>query len=58
MIRQHQRPEEYTALSDRMGYLLMLRIALATVVVAWSAIRPEALGTPFAVLAAIALGTS
>ncbi len=56
MIRQHQRPEEYTALSDRMGYLLMLRIGMALVVVAWSAIRPEALGTPFAVLAAMSLG--
>ena len=45
MIRQEaahrQRPDEYTALSDRMGYLLMLRIAMAIVVVAWSAIRPR-----------------
>ena len=56
MIRQHQRPEEYTALSDRMGYLLMLRIAMAAVAVTWSAIRPEALGTPFAVLAAVSVG--
>ena len=56
MIRQHQRPEEYTALSDRMGYLLMLRIAMAGVAVAWSAIRPEALGTPFAVLATVSVG--
>ena len=56
MIRQHQRPEEYTALSDRMGYLLMLRIAMAAVAVTWSAIRPEALGTPFTVLAAVSIG--
>ena len=56
MIRQHQRPEEYTALSDRMGYLLMLRIAMASVAVTWSAIRPEALGTPFAALAAVSVG--
>jgi diguanylate cyclase (GGDEF)-like protein len=56
VIRQHQRPEEYTALSDRMGYLLMLRIAMASVAVTWSAIRPEALGTPFAVLAAVSVG--
>ena len=55
MIRQHQRPEEYTALSDRMGYLLLLRIAMASVAVTWSAIRPEALGTPFAVLAAVSV---
>jgi diguanylate cyclase (GGDEF)-like protein len=56
VIRQHQRPEDYTALSDRMGYLLMLRIAMASVAVTWSAIRPEALGTPFAVLAAVSGG--
>jgi len=56
VIRQHQRPDEYTALSDRMGYLLMLRIAMAAVAVTWSAIRPEALGTPFAVLAAVSAG--
>ena len=60
MIRQEaahrQRPDEYTALSDRMGYLLMLRIAMAIVVVAWSAIRPEALGTPFVVLTGVSTG--
>ena len=56
MIRQHHRAEDYTALSDRMGYLLMLRIAMAAVAVIWSAIRPEALGTPFAVLAGVSLG--
>jgi diguanylate cyclase (GGDEF)-like protein len=56
VIRQHQRPEEYTALSDRMGYLLILRIAMATVVVTWSAIRPEALGTPITLLAAVSVG--
>ena len=44
-----------TALSDRMGYLLLLRIAMASVAVTWSAIRPEALGTPFAVLAAVSV---
>ena len=53
---QHHRAEDYTALSDRMGYLLMLRIAMAGVAVTWSAIRPEALGTPFAVLAGLSVG--
>jgi diguanylate cyclase (GGDEF)-like protein len=45
MIRHHPRAEEYTALSDRMSYLLLLRIGLAAVVVIWAAIRPEVLGT-------------
>ncbi|HEX7196795.1 MAG TPA: hypothetical protein VF364_08185, partial [Candidatus Limnocylindria bacterium] len=54
--RRGERPDEYTALSDRMGYLLVLRFAMASVVVAWSAIRPEALGAPFTVLAGVSLG--
>jgi diguanylate cyclase (GGDEF)-like protein len=49
-MRAHATPDEYTALSDRMGYLLVLRLALAAVAVAWSAIRPEALGTPYLAL--------
>jgi diguanylate cyclase (GGDEF)-like protein len=55
VIRQHPRPDDYTALSDRMGYLLLLRLAIALVVVAWSAIRPEALGTSFGQLAAFSV---
>ena len=47
---------EYTALSDRMGYLLALRFALAAIVLVWSAVRPEALGTPFPTLAAVTGG--
>ena len=47
MITQHQRSDDFTALSDRMGYLLILRLAMAAVTIAWAAIRPEALGTPF-----------
>jgi diguanylate cyclase (GGDEF)-like protein len=54
--RKGQRPDDYTALSDRMGYLLVLRLAMAIVVVAWSAIRPESLGTPFVVLAGVSIG--
>ena len=49
-MTSHERSDEYTALSDRMGYLLVLRLALAAVTVAWAAIRPEALGTPFLTL--------
>ena len=59
VINQHQRSDEYTALSDRMGYLLLLRLAMAAVTLAWAAIRPEALGMPFATLLAVdAVSTS
>ncbi len=47
MIGQQARSDEYTALSDRMGYLMLLRIGMAAVTVAWAAIRPETLGAPF-----------
>ena len=53
MIGPQPRSDEYTALSDRMGYLLVLRVAMATVTLAWAAIRPEALGTPFAGLVGV-----
>ena len=46
---------EYTALSERMAHLLLLRGALAIMVVGWSAIRPEGLGIPFALLAALSV---
>ncbi len=53
----HQvRSDEYAALSDRMGYLVVLRLALAAVTVAWAAIRPEALGLPFTTLLGITVG--
>jgi diguanylate cyclase (GGDEF)-like protein len=54
--RRDRRTDDYTALSDRMGYLLVLRLAMAVVVVAWSAIRPESLGTPFAALLGVSVG--
>jgi diguanylate cyclase (GGDEF)-like protein len=41
---------EYTALSDRMGNLQLLRFAMGTVVVAWAAIRPETVGIEFVAL--------
>jgi diguanylate cyclase (GGDEF)-like protein len=53
VITHHQRSDDYTALSDRMGYLLILRLAMAGVTIAWAAIRPEALGMPFGILLAV-----
>jgi diguanylate cyclase (GGDEF)-like protein len=53
VIRQHASAEEYTALSDRMSHLLLLRIGIAGVVVAWAALRPEVLGTRLVDLVAI-----
>ena len=49
--RRHATPEDYTALSDRMGHLLVLRIAMGAVVMAWSFARPESLGVPISALA-------
>ncbi len=48
MIKQPDRAD-YVALSDRMTYLLGLRVGFAIIVLAWSALRPEALGAPFSV---------
>ena len=56
MIRRHAATDDYTALSDRMGHLLVLRVAIATVVVAWSILRPESLGTPLAWLVGASAG--
>jgi diguanylate cyclase (GGDEF)-like protein len=44
---------DYTALSERMGYLLILRTAMAGVVIAWAALRPEVLGVAWTDLAAV-----
>ena len=52
----HPRSDEYTALSDRMGYLLLLRFAMATITLAWAGIRPDALGTPFVALLGVTAG--
>ena len=52
ILGAHERAD-YTALSDRMILLLGLRIGLAAVVIAWSAVRPDLLGLPFALLVAI-----
>jgi diguanylate cyclase (GGDEF)-like protein len=53
VIRRHVAPDDYTALSDRMGYLLVLRLAMGAVVIAWSVARPESLGTPLPILGAV-----
>ena len=55
MIRQLDRAD-FAALSDRMVYLLGLRVTFAGIVLTWSALRPEALGVPFATVAAITAG--
>ena len=56
MTRPSEPTSDYTALSDRMGYLLVLRLAMGLITVAWSAFRPEALTTPIGVLAGISGG--
>ncbi|HEU4918401.1 MAG TPA: hypothetical protein VFT20_01600, partial [Candidatus Limnocylindrales bacterium] len=50
-VRTNDRAD-YAALGDRMILLFGLRVGLAAVVVAWSAVRPELLGSPFLALAA------
>jgi diguanylate cyclase (GGDEF)-like protein len=55
VIQQPDRAD-YAALSDRMTYLLGLRLAFGAIVLTWSALRPEALGAPFATLAGITAG--
>ncbi len=52
------RPEstDYSALSERMSNLLLLRLALAGIVLVWAAMRPEALGVTFPVLAGVTSG--
>jgi diguanylate cyclase (GGDEF)-like protein len=52
VIEQHDRTD-YAALSDRMTYLLALRVGFAVIVLAWSSLRPEALGVPLAALITI-----
>jgi diguanylate cyclase (GGDEF)-like protein len=51
-VKARHEGADYTALSERMFLLAGLRIAFAAVVAAWTAIRPEVLGVPLAVIAA------
>ena len=41
---------DFTSLSDRMSYLLVLRIAMAVIIATWSILRPEALVISYATL--------
>lgn len=50
---QGNRAEDYTALSDRMGHLLVLRVAMAVMTVLWAALRPETLGSSIVQLEAV-----
>jgi diguanylate cyclase (GGDEF)-like protein len=47
---------DYTALNDRLKYLLGLRLAIGVLVVAWAMLRPEVLGATFADLASVTAG--
>jgi len=47
---------DYAALSERMAQLLLLRVALAAMVLTWSVVRPEALGAPLQMLAMVSAG--
>ncbi len=42
---------EFTALGERMLYLLALRLGMAAIVMAWAGVRPELLGVPLPTLA-------
>ena len=41
---------DFSSLSDRMSYLLVLRIAMGVIIVAWGVLRPEALIVPYSTL--------
>ncbi|MGH2483589.1 MAG: diguanylate cyclase domain-containing protein, partial [Candidatus Limnocylindria bacterium] len=47
---------DYAALSERMSNLLLLRLALAAMVLVWAAVRPEVLGVSYGVLAGVTVG--
>src|SRR3954462_15462876 len=47
---------EFTALSERMLYLLVFRLGMATIVMAWAAVRPELLGVSLNGLAVGSVG--
>ena len=41
---------DFSSLSDRMSYLLVLRLAMGAIIAAWAVLRPEALGVPLSTL--------
>jgi diguanylate cyclase (GGDEF)-like protein len=47
---------DYTALNERLKYLLGLRLAIGALVVSWATLRPEVLGATFADLASVTVG--
>src|SRR5687768_13665098 len=47
---------DYAALSERMSNLLLLRLAMAAMVLVWAGVRPESLGVSFTVLAGVTAG--
>ncbi len=47
---------DYTALSERMSNLLLLRLAMAAMVLVWAGVRPESLGVSITVLAGLTAG--
>jgi diguanylate cyclase (GGDEF)-like protein len=55
-VRASSDRADYTALSDRMKYLLGLRASVASLVIAWASLRPEVLGIMFDELAAVTAG--
>lgn len=54
-MRTGARPSEIASLADRMGYMIAARVALAAVVVAWSALGP---GVRVAELGQVVLASS
>src|SRR5256714_10224762 len=56
MSARQPRTTEYTVLTDRMSYLLAFRVAIASISVVWASLRPEAVGSGFAALAAVSVG--
>jgi diguanylate cyclase (GGDEF)-like protein len=43
---------DFSSLSDRMSYLLVLRIAMGVIIATWAVLRPEALIVPYSALGA------
>ncbi len=41
---------DFSSLSDRMSYLLVLRLAMGAIIAIWAVLRPEALGVPLSSL--------
>jgi hypothetical protein len=59
-VRARSRPRfadgsEFTALSERMLHLLILRVAMAAIVFLWASVRPELVGVTLAQLGAASL---